>query len=91
MDFDPTPFFFRESFTGWLQLFGVIAAVGILLGLIGSFASGGSRGGDLFSNGFVSFFKELFTISPRRVFALASLTMTIQILFYQYEAAQMSR
>ncbi len=75
MDFNPTPFDLAQGFTGWLQLVGALVAVGVLLGLVGAFLSGGSRGGDLFSNGFVSFFKELFTISPRRVLALAGLTL----------------
>lgn len=75
MDFDPTPYNIIQGVTGWLQLVGVIGALIVLLGLIGAFLSGGSQAGDLFQNGFVSFFKELFTMSPRRVMALAGLTL----------------
>ncbi|MEQ9406237.1 MAG: hypothetical protein RIK87_00870 [Fuerstiella sp.] len=75
MDFDPTPYNVTSGFVSWLQLIGVLGAVGVLLGLIGSFASGGDRGADLFTNGFTSFFRELFTVSPRRILALAGLTL----------------
>ncbi len=43
--------------------------------MLGSFLSGGDRGPDVFKSGFLSFFKDIFTISPRRVWALASLTI----------------
>ncbi|MFY9255790.1 MAG: hypothetical protein WAO83_20220 [Fuerstiella sp.] len=75
MDFDPTPYNIGLGLKNWLSLVGIIAGLGILLGLVGSFASAGGGGGGLFSNGISSFFKELASISPRRVWALASLTL----------------
>ena len=75
MDFDPTPYNIAFGFENWLRLVGVISVLAILLGLVASFLSGGSNGGRLFSNGLTGFVKEIFTISPRRVWALAGLTL----------------
>lgn len=75
MDFDPTPYNVSAGLIAWLKIFGVVGVIAILLGLVGSFVSGGDRGGDLFSTGFLSFFKELFSLSPRRIYALTMLTL----------------
>ena len=50
MDFDPTPYNIGLGLKNWLSLVGIIAGLGILLGLVGSFASAGGGGGGLFSN-----------------------------------------
>ncbi len=75
MDFDPTPFSILAGFTTWLELAGIISVIGLLLGLLVSFLSVGSGGPALFVHGLSTFIKELFSISPRRVWALASLTL----------------
>ncbi|MEZ6123824.1 MAG: ABC transporter permease [Planctomycetaceae bacterium] len=62
-----------SALANWGKLAGILLAIGVLLGLVGAFAGNGN-GASGFINGFVSYFRELLTISPRRVLALAGLT-----------------
>ena len=76
MDFNPTPFNFVSGFNSWLQLVGIIGAIAIGLGLLGSFLYGGGANGlPVFLKGLVSFFKEIVTVSPGRIWALTALTV----------------
>ncbi len=75
MDFDPTPYNVGFGFIIWLKLVGVISVLAVLLGLVASFLSAGRHGGNVFAHGLTSFLKEICSISPRRVWALASLTL----------------
>ncbi len=76
MDFNPTPFNVLSGFTDWLQLVGVIGAIAIGLGLLGSFLYGGGAGGfPVFLRGLGDFVKEIFSLSPRRIWALTALTL----------------
>ena len=75
MDFDPIAFNVAYGVISWLKLMGVIAIIAVALGLAGSFLVGGSKGPLVFVDGFGSFLKELISASPRRVLALATLTV----------------
>lgn len=76
MDFNPTPFNFVSGFNSWLQLVGIIGAIALGLGLLGSFLYGGGANGlPVFLKGLVSFFKEIVTVSPGRIWALTALTV----------------
>lgn len=75
MDFNPTPFDVAGGLISWLQLVGVLTVIALALGLLGSFLSGGVHGFSVFTQGLGSFLKELASLSPRRVMALASLTI----------------
>ena len=75
MDFDPTPYSVAGGLVGWLKLVGVLGVIGLLLGLLGAFISGGSRGMNYFQSGIAGFFQDILSLSPRRVAALASLTI----------------
>lgn len=74
MDFDPLPFYFKPAFLSWLKLVGLLGGVAIVLGLVGSLSSGGGFA-KTFAQGFTSFFKEIFAISPKRVMAICRLTL----------------
>lgn len=75
MDFNPTPYNIANGLFGWVQLVAVLGGIAVLLGLIGSFLSGGGRGREVFVHGLSSFLRDLISISPRRVWALAGLTL----------------
>lgn len=75
MDFDPTPFYLTYGLVYWVQLVAVISVACLVLGLLLSFSAAGARGGAVFASGLKSFFSDLFSISPRRVIALAGLTL----------------
>lgn len=60
---------------GWLQLVGVLLAIGLVLGLLLSLTSHGANGFNVFVGGVRSFFGELFSLSPKRIVALTSLTL----------------
>ena len=75
MDFDPQPYNLVYGMLHWLQLVGVLTAVGLVLGLLLSFSTAGAGGAALFAGGLKSFIADIFSISPRRVTALAGLTL----------------
>lgn len=75
MDFDPTPFNVAAAFRVWGQLMVVLLVAGIVLGLLGALLSLGSGGLSAFRHGLVSFFKDIAAMSPRRVGAIAWLTV----------------
>jgi hypothetical protein len=74
MDFNPTPFNFATALQTWLQVFG--AAVLILGGatLLGLVASRGATGLVIWANELGGMLRDVASISPRRVWALAQLT-----------------
>lgn len=74
MDFDPPPFDFKYSSLNWGTLVLILLGVGLFLGFIGSLTSGGNPL-KVFANGLTGFIKDIFTISPRRVSAIAGLTV----------------
>lgn len=74
MDFDPIPYNLQYATGSWLRLVGVLAAVAVALGALGSMLSAGSTG-RIFSNGLFGYLKDIATISPRRVFAIMKLTL----------------
>ena len=75
MDFDPTPFNVLLGIRSWAMLAGILTVVALGLGLLGSFLTGGANGLAVFGTGLSRFLKELVSISPRRILALATLTV----------------
>lgn len=75
MDFDPTTFNTTAAFLGWIQLVGVLLAIGLGLGLLLSLTSHGANGISVFFHGVKSFFGELLSLSPKRILALTTLTI----------------
>ncbi|HUQ71774.1 MAG TPA: hypothetical protein VM165_19750, partial [Planctomycetaceae bacterium] len=74
MDFDPAPFYLLPAVIGWV----IVCSVSLLLVMGVSFlamlASRGGRGVVLWGNELGGMVSDIFSISPRRVFALAQLT-----------------
>lgn len=75
MNFDPSPFQFRAALLVWLQIVGTIALVAVVLGLVLACARNGASGPRLFFRGLMSWLDDLTSLSPRRVFAITSLTV----------------
>ncbi|MEO2019145.1 MAG: hypothetical protein ABGZ53_32780 [Fuerstiella sp.] len=75
MDFDPPTYSIAFGVTSWLKLVGIIGAIAIGIAVIAAFLRNGAGGGKAFASGFVSFVKDLLAVSPRRVIALARLTL----------------
>jgi hypothetical protein len=75
MDFDPPTYNIAFGITSWLKLVGIIGVIAIAIGALGAFSRNGASGGAAFGAGFTSFFRDLFAVSPRRVIALARLTL----------------
>ena len=75
MDFDPAPFIINIAFRSWAVAVGILAAAGLLIGLLVSFSNAGGRGGSVFATGLSGFFRDVFSISPRRVLAIVRLTL----------------
>lgn len=73
MDFDPTPFNIAAGFGAWIRLMAILVIAGIVLGLVGALLSGGGLAA--FRHGLKSFFKDIAGLSPRRIGAIAWLTM----------------
>ena len=76
MDFDPPTYNIAFGVTSWLKLVGIIGVVAVAIGALASFSRNGANGSRAFRAGFTSFLKDLFAVSPRRVIALARLTLT---------------
>lgn len=75
MDFDPITFNLQAAFLSWIQLVGALLAIGLGLGFVLSFSSHGANGFQAFISGVGSFFGDLFSLSPKRILALTSLTL----------------
>ncbi len=75
MDFDVRPYNLVAGAQGWLLLVGVLFLIAIGLAFVLSVARNGGQGVAIFTRGFTGFFGDLLSISPRRVFALTSLTL----------------
>ncbi len=76
MDFDPPTYNIAFGVTSWLKLVGIIGVVAVAIGALASFSRNGANGSRAFRAGFTSFLKDLLAVSPRRVIALARLTLT---------------
>ena len=74
MDFDPIPYSLPYAASSWLRLVGILAAIAVVLGALGSARSAGDAG-KVFSNGLLGYLKDILTISPRRVLAIMTLTL----------------
>ena len=75
MDFDPTTYNIAFGITSWLKLLGIIGVLAVAIGALAAFSRNGASGGAAFRAGFASFVRDLFAVSPRRVIALARLTL----------------
>lgn len=69
-------FYPRLAVLQWLAVVGVLAAIGVLMGLVGAVASAGPvRGPKLFGQMFLLGIEELLIIAPRRILAVTILTI----------------
>ena len=75
MDFDVRPYNFTSATTSWLILLGILAGLGMLLPLASLAGRGGAAGLVDFRRGLISYLEDLFSLSFRRIAALASLTL----------------
>lgn len=74
MNFDPVPFPVLLSFLLWALVVGSATVIILVLSLVASVASFGVRGPLVFANELGAMVSDLFSLSPRRIFALAQLT-----------------
>lgn len=74
MNFDSVPFPLDTSFQLWLTVFGSATLIVLFVSLLATVASLGGRGLAVFANELGAMLGDFFSISPRRVFALAQLT-----------------
>jgi len=75
MDFDVRPYNFTSATTSWLILLAILAALGLVLPLASLAGRGGAAGLVDFRRGLISYLEDLFSLSFRRIAALASLTL----------------
>jgi hypothetical protein len=74
MNFDSVPFPLDSSFLLWLIVVGSATAIVLIVSLLATIASVGANGPVVFANELGAMVGDLFSLSPRRVFALAQLT-----------------
>lgn len=75
MDFDPIPYYLPAALAGWAIVVGILIVAALLILLLLSFAKNGAQGFSAFTFGAVSYFKDLISLSPRRIFAIMKLTL----------------
>ena len=75
MEFDIRPYNFSSATTSWLLLSGVLVLLGLGISLLLSLARNGRGGLAIFTSGLISYLSDIASISPRRIFALSSLTL----------------
>ncbi|MFM7058442.1 MAG: ABC transporter permease, partial [Planctomycetota bacterium] len=75
MDFDIRPYDFISALGGWLLLSAGLAAIALVIAFILAVARNGSAGLKIFKAGLLSYFSDTFTLSPRRILAIARLAL----------------
>lgn len=75
LSFDPVPFDYQHAILGWLGVVAVFAAVAVLTFLATSIVTFGARGPWVLAGQVGEFFSDWFRTSPRRVLAVAKLTL----------------
>ena len=78
MDCDVRPFtfeFFTSAMLSWLLLIGILILIGVGLSFVLAIARNGAPGAKTFGSGLLSYLDDLGSFSPRRIFALTSLTL----------------
>ena len=78
MDFDVAPFTLQDmaiSLKSWLYLIGTLVFLSVVISFLLSVARNGAAGVGGFFKGLVSFLTDVGSLSPRRILALASLTL----------------
>jgi hypothetical protein len=75
MDFDIRPYNLVAGAQTWLLLVGVLFLIAVGLAFVLSLARNGGQGVAIFTRGLTGYFGDLFSISPRRILALTSLTL----------------
>ncbi len=74
MNFDPVPFPLLQSFLLWAIVVGSATTIVLLVSLMATVVAVGARGPLVFANELGAMVGDLFSLSPRRIFALAQLT-----------------
>lgn len=74
MNFDAVPFPLLQSFLLWALVIGSATSIVLVVSLVATIASVGTRGPVVFANELGAMVGDLFSLSPRRIFALAQLT-----------------
>jgi ABC-type transport system involved in multi-copper enzyme maturation permease subunit len=74
MHFDIIPYSFEAAYKSWIIVVGAIAIVAIGLGLISCLRLG-PTGLTVFTRGISSYFRDMLSMSPTRVLAIARLTL----------------
>jgi hypothetical protein len=75
MDFDIRPYDFISALRGWLLLSAGLAAISLAIAFLLSVARNGAAGVRIFRAGLVSYFNDTFTLSSRRILAIARLAL----------------
>ncbi len=75
MDFDIVPFNVSSAATSWLMLLGVLTLISVGLSFVLSLARNGGSGVAIFTSGLGSYLGDLFSLSPKRIYALTKLTL----------------
>ena len=75
MDFDIRPYNLAAGSTSWLIVIGVMLAIAVGLAFLLSVARNGATGISVFSSGLVGYLGDMFSLSPKRIFALTKLTL----------------
>lgn len=75
MDFDISPFNLSSAAMSWLMLLGVLTLISVGLSFVLCVARNGASGFTIFTSGLRSYLGDLFSLSPKRIYALTKLTL----------------
>jgi len=75
LNFDKQPIDIPEALVSWGLIFGVLLCVGMAVGFLMSLATGGKKGTSSFFENLGQGLVDLFKMSPKRLGAIASLTL----------------
>lgn len=75
MDFDIKPYDLAGGAGWWLILLGILLAIGVVISLALALARNGSSGIQVFGAGLMSYLRDIFSISVKRIYALTRLTL----------------
>ena len=75
MDFDIRPYDLSSAATSWMVLVGILTLISVGLSFVLSLARNGVSGVAIFTTGLGSYLGDLFSLSPKRIYALTKLTL----------------
>lgn len=75
MDFDIRPYDLSSAATSWMMLVGILTLISVGLSFVLSLARNGVSGVAIFTTGLGSYLGDLFSLSPKRIYALTKLTL----------------